>query len=115
MADFDAMHTDGHTTATLQAAGSPASFHLDSLRALERSRARWRLLAVALCGCGVGAVAAGAGQAASRRPLQAIALDDSRGSGRWNSTLLAVDDSGKVYFLNTTKPQSAWEPFQYSP
>lgn len=85
------------------------------LRDAERARTRWRTLAIASVACIAGVVIGGAGQAASRRPLQAVVLDSSRSSGRWSATLLGVDDSGKVYYLNTTKPQTAWEPFQYSP
>lgn len=81
----------------------------------ERARSRWRVLAIASAACLAGVLVGGAGQATSRRPLQAVVLDSSRSSGRWNATLLGVDDTGKVYYLNTTKPQTAWEPFQYSP
>lgn len=81
----------------------------------ERARSRWRILAIASAACLLGVLVGGAGQAASRRPLQAVVLDPSRSSGRWNATLLGVDETGKVYYLNTTKPQTAWEPFQYSP
>jgi len=43
-----------------------------------------------------------------------IALDLNP-SGRWNSTLLAVDEDGIVYALNTSGPKPAWQRFTYSP
>jgi hypothetical protein len=82
---------------------------------MQRSRDRWRLLTVALVCMGCGVFIGGMQSAPKRQPLQAIALDDSRSSGRWNSTLLAVDPTGKVYALDTTKPKAEWEVFMYSP
>ena len=43
-----------------------------------------------------------------------IALDLNP-SGRWNSTLLAVDEDGIVYALNTAGPKPVWQRFTYSP
>jgi hypothetical protein len=43
-----------------------------------------------------------------------IALDLNP-SGRWNSTLLAVDEDGVVYALNTAGNRPTWQRFQYSP
>lgn len=44
-----------------------------------------------------------------------IVLDPSRGSGRWNSSLLAVDGDGGVYILDTTRQQTFWRRFEFSP
>lgn len=57
----------------------------------------------------------GAMQQVSCRKIQAIALDATQSSGRSSSTLIAVDDTGKLFFLDTSKPKSAWEPYKYSP
>ena len=86
-----------------------------ALQDLHRSRDRWRLIAVALLCTGGGVIAGGMQSAPKRQPLQAIALDPSRSSGRWSATLLAVDQTGKVYSLDTTKPKAEWEVFVYSP
>lgn len=43
-----------------------------------------------------------------------IALDLNP-SGRWNSTLLAVDEDGIVYALNTAGPKPVWQRFTFSP
>lgn len=87
----------------------------DASERLLRSRDRWRLLAIGLA-CTAAGFAAGGMQGAPRRaPLVAAVVDTSRPSGRWNSTLLGLDETGKVYALNTTKPQSVWEVFTYSP
>ena len=84
------------------------------LVASRGSASRWRLIAVGTIAC-AGGIVLGGMQQVSTRKLQAIVLDPSRSSGRWNSTLLAVDESGKVYSLNTSKPQTVWEAFMYSP
>ena len=54
-------------------------------------------------------------QAGGRAGMIGIAIDESRGSGRWNKTLLAVDSNGKVYALDTQAPIAKWAPFAYSP
>lgn len=82
---------------------------------LARSRDRWRMLAIGAIALAAGFVLGGMGQAASRAKLAAIVLDPSRSSGRWSSSLISVDETGKVFYLNTARPQPAWEPFQYSP
>lgn len=89
--------------------------HTVRLLELERSRNRWRSLAIGVAALAAGFALGGMGQAASRAKLAAIVLDPSRSSGRWSSTLISVDETGKVFYLNTSKPQSAWEPFQFSP
>lgn len=96
------------------------------LARLERTN---RLLLTALVGAvGIGAGAAmmaarqgapsdaPAAQAAGStcKPVS-IVLDPSRGSGRWSSTLLAVDAEGVVYSLDTSRPQAVWRRFQFSP
>jgi len=53
-------------------------------------------------------------QAVSCKPVS-IVLDPSRGSGRWSSSLLAVDDDGNVFVLDTTRPQTFWRRFEFSP
>lgn len=97
---------------------------------LERTN---RMLALAL----VGAIGLGAGvammaarqtapptQQAQQQPAPpqeprgkpvSIVLDPTRSSGRWNSTLLAIDSDGIVYALDTSRPQSVWRRFQFSP
>ena len=72
------------------------------------------------------AAGAAAAQAAQPQPAQpqagarggsrmvGIALDLNP-SGRWNSTLLAVDEDGIVYALNTAGPKPMWQRFTYSP
>ena len=54
----------------------------------------------------------GAARGGSR--MVGIALDLNP-SGRWNSTLLAVDEDGVVYALNTAGPKPMWQRFTYSP
>ncbi|MCH2141301.1 MAG: hypothetical protein MK100_09780 [Phycisphaerales bacterium] len=56
-----------------------------------------------------------ANQVGGQPAMIGIAIDDSRSSGRWNKTLLAVDSSGKVYALDTKAPKVKWAPFIYSP
>jgi hypothetical protein len=85
------------------------------LSQLEQSRNRWRTAAIGIAALAAGLALGGMGQAASRAKLAAIVLDPSRSSGRWSSTLISVDETGKVFFLDTSKPQSAWQPFQFSP
>lgn len=61
---------------------------------------------------------AGGGQAAapeSQPRLVNVVLDPTRGSGRWNSTLLALDSQGRIWSLDTSRPVSRWIPFQFSP
>ncbi len=58
------------------------------------------------------AQAQGAARGGSR--MVGIALDLNP-SGRWNSTLLAVDEDGIVYALNTAGPKPMWQRFTYSP
>ncbi len=54
----------------------------------------------------------GAARGGSR--MVGIALDLNP-SGRWNSTLLAVDEDGIVYALNTAGPKPVWQRFTFSP
>ena len=54
-------------------------------------------------------------QAGGRAGMIGIAIDESRGSGRWNKTLIAVDSNGKVYALDTQAPIAKWAPFTFSP
>jgi len=84
------------------------------MQGLMLSRARWRTVALVAVGVGAGFVLGGMQQVSSRK-IQAIALDATQRSGRSSSTLIAVDDTGKVFFLDTSKPKSAWEPYKYSP
>ncbi|MEY4820380.1 MAG: hypothetical protein RLY72_32, partial [Planctomycetota bacterium] len=39
----------------------------------------------------------------------------SQSSGRSSSTLIAVDETGKLFALDTSKPKSTWEPYKFSP
>lgn len=114
-------------TSTASAALQISDGDLESRVArLERTN---RLLSLALVG--VVGIGAGAAMMAARSGAQAVAqappadqvrckpvsivLDPSRGSGRWNSTLLAVDSDGVVYSLDTSRPESVWRRFQFSP
>lgn len=118
---------------------TPPSPSLDLDRRLARLERSNRLLSLALVGA-IGVVAgavmmaasqsgAGASQGGGARqggnaatpqdrsnckPVS-IVLDPSRGSGRWNSTLLAVDTDGQVYMLDTTRQQTFWRRFEFSP
>lgn len=93
---------------------------------VARLERRNRILTSALIGAvgvGVGAAMMAAQQAtppaaeggAVRCKPVSITIDPTRGSGRWNSTLLAVDADGIVYSLDTSRPQSEWRRFQFSP
>jgi hypothetical protein len=65
-----------------------------------------------------GATAAPAAQpqASSRGGSRMVGIAlDLNPSGRWNSTLLAVDEDGIVYALNTAGPKPVWQRFTYSP
>lgn len=111
--------------------------HKDATVQLERRVARLerlnRLLALALVGAlgvGAGAVMFGAragsaesqqgsgdangGERIACKPVSVV-LDPSRGSGRWSSSLLAVDADGQVFVLDTTRPQTFWRRFEFSP
>lgn len=60
----------------------------------------------------------GGGQAAApdaQPRLVNVVLDPTRGSGRWNSTLLALDSQGRIWSLDTSRPVARWVPFQFSP
>lgn len=118
---------------------TPPSPSLDLDRRLARLERSNRLLSLALVGA-IGVVAGAAMMAASQsgagasqgggarqggnaaapqdrsncKPVS-IVLDPSRGSGRWNSTLLAVDTDGQVYMLDTTRQQTFWRRFEFSP
>lgn len=97
---------------------------------LERSNRILSLALVGALGLVVGAALFGARQGASGsrqggdaaksaqqatcKPVS-IVLDPSRGSGRWSSTLMAVDGDGIIYALDTTRPQSVWRRFEFSP
>lgn len=55
-------------------------------------------------------------QAAARGGSRMVGIAlDLNPSGRWNSTLLAVDEDGIVYALNTAGPKPVWQRFTYSP
>ncbi len=99
---------------------------------LRRQVGRWRLAACCLVSllAGIGGTigatsspstqapsaggAPAAGQDASPK-LVAVVLDPSRSSGRWSSTMLALDSFGRIWSLDTSRATSRWMPFQYSP
>jgi hypothetical protein len=65
---------------------------------------------------GTAAAPAAQPQAASRGGSRMVGIAlDLNPSGRWNSTLLAVDEDGIVYALNTAGPKPVWQRFTYSP
>ena len=83
---------------------------------LERSRSRWRMLAIGLLGTAAGAVLAGAVMpTAAPTDVAAVVLEPTKSSGRWNSTLLAVMENGDIMYLDTSRPQTKWVPYEYSP
>lgn len=97
---------------------------------LERSNRTIVLALVGTAGLVLGAALFGARQVPSGAPQGgaaatppqgpackpvSIVLDPSRGSGRWSSTLLAVDGDGKIFMLDTTRAQTFWRPFEFSP
>lgn len=105
--------------------GAPAALEARVAR-LERTNRLLSIALVGLLGAGAGAAMMAARQGApadapvapageSRCKPVSIVLDPSRGSGRWNSTLLAVDADGVVYSLDTSRPQAVWRRFQFSP
>lgn len=63
-----------------------------------------------------GAPPAAQPQAAARSGSRMVGIAlDLNPSGRWNSTLLAVDEDGVVYALNTAGPKPMWQRFTFSP
>jgi len=65
---------------------------------------------------GAAATPAAQPQASSRGGSRMVGIAlDLNPSGRWNSTLLAVDEDGIVYALNTAGPKPMWQRFTYSP
>lgn len=105
--------------------GDPVAIEARVAR-LERTNRLLSIALVGLVGVGAGAAMMAARQGApsdapvappseSRCKPVSIVLDPSRGSGRWNSTLLAVDADGLVYSLDTSRPQAVWRRFQFSP
>lgn len=86
----------------------------EDFRRLETSRARWRTVACCLGCLAVGLVLGGMVQNREPRPI-GVALDTASGSGRWSATLYTVNDDGKVYMLNTVRPDARWELMKYSP
>jgi hypothetical protein len=93
---------------------TPQAPYSDTMQGLMLSRARWRTVALVAVGVGAGFVLGGMQQVSSRK-IQAIALDPSQNSGRSSSTLIAVDETGKLFALDTSKPKSTWEPYKFSP
>ena len=88
----------------------------NTTRALERSRTRWRMGAIGMIGLLAGAALAGS-VAKEQAPTEvaAIVLQDGKSSGRWDATLVAVMQNGDIMYLDTSRAQSSWVPFQYSP
>ena len=97
--------------------------------ALERSRDHWRLIAVGMICLVSGAIlmaASRSGSSDSAHVVQdspslnkdafvAVVLDPNKSSGRWASTLLAIKGGGDIFYLDTTRPDSNWAPYIYSP
>lgn len=101
----------------------------DDSGALKRSRDHWRLSAVGMICLVSGAIlmaASRSGPSDSAHLVQdspghdkngfvAVVLDPNKSSGRWASTLLAVKGNGDIFYLDTTRPDSNWAPYIYSP
>ena len=98
-------------------------------RNIERARDRWRLAAVGMICLVAGATlmaASGSGVRDSAYLVQespkqdtgqfvAVILDPNKGSGRWASTLLAVRGDGEIFYLDTSRPNTNWARYMYSP
>lgn len=96
---------------------------------LARSRDLWRLTAVGMICLVAGAMLVAAshrgpsdsahvGQDSPNKSTDgfvAVILDPNKGSGRWASTLLAVKGDGEIFYLDTTRPNTNWAPYMYSP
>lgn len=113
------MNNMNSTTSPTSSTGSPELER--RISRLERSNRVLTLILTGALGIGAGAVMVAAQQAVppvkqapSCKPVS-IVLDPSRSSGRWSSTLLAVDADGIVYSLDTSRPQPVWGRFQFSP
>lgn len=101
----------------------------DDSGALERSRNHWRLIAVGMICLVSGAILMAASRSGTSDPAHmvqdspsrdkggfvAVVLDPNKSSGRWASTLLAVEGDGDIFYLDTTRPNSNWAPYTYSP
>ena len=101
----------------------------DDSGALERSRDHWRLIAVGMICLVSGAILMAASRRGTSDPAHmvqdspsrdkggfvAVVLDPNKSSGRWASTLLAVEGDGDIFYLDTTRPNSNWAPYTYSP
>ena len=101
----------------------------DGSGALERSRDRWRLITVGMICLVSGAILMAASRSKSsdsahvvqdspslnKDGFVAVVLDPNKSSGRWASTLLAVKGDGDIFYLDTTRPNSNWAPYIYSP
>ena len=84
--------------------------------ALEKSRSRWRMGAIGALGVLAGAVMAGSiSNEQAPTEVASVVLQDGKSSGRWNATLLAVMENGDIMYLDTSRAQSTWVQFQYSP
>ena len=86
------------------------------MSSLESSRSRWRMTAVGAIGVLAGAVLAGS-VAKEQAPTEvaAIVIQNDKSSGRWDATLIAVMQNGDIMYLDTSRAQTAWVPFKYSP
>ena len=105
------------------------AFENDDSGALERSRDHWRLIAVGMVCLVVGAMLMAASRSDSsdsahlvqdsptenKDGFVAVVLDPIKASGRWASTLLAIKADGDIFYLDTTRPNSNWAPYVYSP
>lgn len=89
---------------------------LESNQTLDRSRSRWRMVAVGAIGVLAGAVLAGS-VAKEQAPTEvaAIIIQNDKSSGRWDATLIAVMQNGDIMYLDTSRSQTTWAPFKYSP
>ncbi len=88
----------------------------DEIRRLERSRSNWRTCGIGLMGLISGAVLCGAvDTGGAPADVASVVIDTQKGSGRWDSTLIAVMDNGDIMYLDTTRPKTAWIPYKYSP
>ena len=85
------------------------------IRALERSRSRWRLIALCTASAVGGVLAGGMRSVPDRAPLQAMVIEPGRNAGSYPSTFYAVDATGVIQYLETKTGQGVWTPFKYSP
>jgi hypothetical protein len=100
-------------------------------RDLERSRNRWRLMVVGMVCAAAGAILMGGTETGTKpsesahemqdSPRQGdhgfvgVVLDPTKGSGRWASTLLAIKGDGEIFYLDTSRPETKWVRYMYSP